>query len=66
MHIPRAERVFEKAGIHVIAFPSDFHVFDKKFDLPDYVVPNINVLNDWGSFLKEIVGIAGYKLFNKA
>lgn len=66
MHIPRAQRVFEKAGIHVIAFPSDFHVFDKKFDLPDYIIPNINVMNDWASFLKEIVGIAGYKLFNKA
>jgi uncharacterized SAM-binding protein YcdF (DUF218 family) len=66
VHIPRAQKVFAKAGISVIPFPSDYHVFDKKFDFTDYVIPKVNVMNDWASFLKEVIGIWGYKVFNKA
>lgn len=66
MHIPRAEKVFAKAGLRVFPFPSDYHVFDKKFDFADYVVPKMNVMNDWASFLKEVIGIWGYKLFKMA
>lgn len=66
MHIPRAEKVFTKAGLHVIAFPSDYHVLDKKFYIDDYILPDIRVINDWAYFLKELIGILGYKLFNKA
>lgn len=66
IHIPRAQKVFTKAGIQVIPFPSDYHVLDKKFELADYIIPKVNVINDWASFLKEVIGIWGYKLFNKA
>ena len=66
MHIPRAARVFEKAGIQVIPFPADFHVVDKKFTLADYIIPEIYIINDWATFSKEIIGMLGYKLFNRA
>lgn len=66
LHVPRAEKVFAKAGVPVIAFPSDFRVIDKEFDFFDYFIPKINIINDWTSLLKEMIGIAGYKLFNKA
>lgn len=66
IHCPRAERVFAKAGIQVIAFPSDFHVFNKKFNFLDYFIPEAYVMNDWASFLKEVVGVLGYKLLNRA
>lgn len=66
LHIPRAKKVFEKAGVQVIPFPSDFHVFDQKFAFADYVIPKVFVLNDWASFTKEIIGMLGYKLFNRA
>jgi uncharacterized SAM-binding protein YcdF (DUF218 family) len=66
MHVPRAQKVFAKAGLQVIAFPSDFRVLDKKLDVADYFIPKIGVINEWPLFLKEVVGILGYKLFNKA
>ena len=65
MHIPRAERVFTKAGLAVIPYPSDYRVLDKKFDFDDYIIPNLNTINDWTGFLKEVFGILGYKLFGK-
>lgn len=65
MHIPRAERVFTKAGLPVVAYPSDYHVLDKRFDFDDYLIPNLNTILDWTGFLKEVVGILGYKLFGK-
>ena len=66
IHCPRAERVFAKAGLQVIAFPSDFKVFPKKFDFADYVIPKTYTLNDWASFLKEVFGVLAYKVLNKA
>ncbi len=66
MHVPRAEKAFTKAGLAVITFPSDYHVLNKKFDIDDYLIPKLNIINDWTSFLKEIIGIVGYKLFDKA
>lgn len=66
MHIPRAEKVFAKAGLPVVAFPSDYHVLDKKFDIDDYIIPNLGVIGDWTGFLKEVIGIIGYRIFNKA
>lgn len=66
IHCPRAQRVFEKAGMNVIAFPSDFHVFNKRFKFLDYIIPEVNIINDWAPFLKEVIGIAGYKMLNRA
>jgi uncharacterized SAM-binding protein YcdF (DUF218 family) len=66
MHIPRAERVFTKAGVPVIVFPCNYHVFESKLDFFDYFIPKTGVLLSWSTFLKEVVGIIGYKIFNKA
>jgi uncharacterized SAM-binding protein YcdF (DUF218 family) len=66
MHIPRAQRVFAKAGLPVVAFPSDYRVLDKNFDVDDYIMPKLGVLMDWTGFAKEVIGILGYRLFNKA
>lgn len=65
IHCPRAEKVFSKAGLSVTMFPSDFRVFNKNFDFGDYIFPKINIIGDWASFIKEIVGIWGYKLLNR-
>lgn len=66
LHEPRAEKVFAKAGLLVIPYPSDFRVLDKKFYFDDYFIPSVTVINDWGFFLKEVIGVLGYKLFGKA
>ena len=65
-HLPRAQRVFAKAGFVVIGFPSDYRIIERKFDFDDYVFPKLYVIGSWGEFLKEIVGLWGYTLFNKA
>ena len=66
MHIPRATQVFTKAGLAVVPFPCDFKVFAKDFSFTDYFIPSLNTLFSWGSFLKEVIGVAGYKLLKKA
>ncbi len=66
MHIPRAKMVFKRAGIWVIPFPCDYHVTESRLDFSDNIIPKLSTLFSWSSFIKEVVGIAGYKLFNKA
>lgn len=66
MHVPRAKRVFAKAGLQVVPYPSDYRVLETRFVFFDYIIPSINTIDSWASFLKEVVGIMGYKLFNKA
>jgi len=66
MHMPRSQRVFTRVGIPVIPYPSDFKVFEKDFSFTDYFIPSLSTLFSWNSFLKEVVGVLGYKLMNRA
>jgi uncharacterized SAM-binding protein YcdF (DUF218 family) len=66
MHIPRATYIFTKAGLAVVPFPCDFKVFAKDFSFTDYFIPSLNTVFSWSSFLKEVIGVAGYKLLKKA
>lgn len=65
MHMPRAEMVFTKAGIQIVPYPCNYSVFDSKMDTEDYFIPKLSTLFSWSSFLKEVVGIIGYRLFKK-
>lgn len=66
MHIPRAERVFTKAGLQVIPFPCNYSVVESKLSFSNYIIPKLGTIFSWNSYLKEVFGIIGYKLFNKA
>ncbi len=66
MHVPRAKAVFNKAGMEVIAYPAAFKEINSKKNITDFLVPSISVLNNWNVFLKEVFGLAVYKLSNKA
>lgn len=66
MHMKRAEKVFTKAGITVIGYPSHYTSLDRKFYLLDYIIPKAYVIDNWGGLLKEVVGLWGYTLFKKA
>lgn len=66
MHIPRAERVFRKAGLAVVPFPCNYYVFEGDFDFFDYFIPKVGTILSWSSYLKEVVGVVGYRVFNKA
>ncbi|MGB9766890.1 MAG: YdcF family protein [Sulfurihydrogenibium sp.] len=59
-HMPRSVMVFEKAGLQVIPYPTDFKM-DKKYTLYSYF-PKMNVLQDSTKAIREYVGIIAYKL----
>lgn len=58
IHMPRAVKIFKKAGVEVIPFPSNYliTVEDTEFKLKN-MIPSANTLNKWGTLLKEWVGL---------
>jgi uncharacterized SAM-binding protein YcdF (DUF218 family) len=65
-HLRRATKVFTKAGLIVKPYPCAFEAISKKYNIEDYVWPNLKALITWGSLLKEIVGLAIYSTIGKA
>jgi uncharacterized SAM-binding protein YcdF (DUF218 family) len=65
-HLPRSIKVFNKAGMKVIPYPSDFHVINAKLSVQDYIIPELKLLNEWATVFHEIVGLAVYQLTGKA
>lgn len=66
VHVPRAERVFKKAGINVISFPCHYSVLNKRMGIFNFLIPSLSTIVSWSGFLKEVVGLAGYTIFDKA
>ena len=64
-HMRRSVSVFRKAGFSFVPFPCDYKVTPQNISFWDFV-PNISLLSEWPSFLKEIVGLSVYKLTGKA
>ena len=65
-HMPRALKVFKKADIDVIAYPSDFIEIDNPFSIENYLFPKPALLTDWRIILKEIIGTKIYEMTGKA
>ncbi len=59
-HMYRAVRTFEKAGLVVVPYPTDYKT-DRKYNLFSFF-PKMSVLNDTYRALREYIGIAFYKL----
>lgn len=57
LHMPRARRAFESAGLRVHPAPTDFEVVDMPFDLLR-MLPDAASLNGSGRAMKELVGLA--------
>ncbi len=66
IHIPRAQKVFRKAGMTILAFPCNYEVVETPFSFGDLLVPKPALLNYWSAFLKEIIGLKVYQLTGKA
>jgi uncharacterized SAM-binding protein YcdF (DUF218 family) len=65
-HLPRASRVFRKAGIEVTLYPCDFsskNIGNNFFE--DYILPSGLALNHWDNFIKELLGSLTYKMTGK-
>ncbi len=60
-HMPRAQIVFEAAGIHVVPFPVDFRKGASKLTFMSFI-PSANSLDNTSFFVREMIGRAYYKL----
>jgi len=66
IHLPRSIKVFTKAGMSVIPYPSDYRGIENHYSLKQILLPDLSVLKDWNNLLKEIIGIKVYQLTGKA
>ncbi len=66
LHLRRALKVFDKAGIAVAAYPSSFDVIESRFTWLDYFWPSPELMSRWPSVIKEMVGLAVYSVTGKA
>ena len=65
LHMRRSMAVFEKAGIRPAPHVANFEVLESKLSIWSFV-PNLNLLNAWPFLLKEMVGLAAYRITGKA
>lgn len=66
MHLPRAGKLFRKAGIKATLYPSNFlsrGIRDNILD--DYLLPSSDALNKWDNLIKELVGTMTYWVTGK-
>jgi len=60
-HMPRAQKIFEAAGIHVVPFPVDFRNASSKLTFMHFM-PSASSLRDTSYFVKEMIGRTYYNL----
>lgn len=56
-HMRRAQYIFKKEGLNVVACSSGMTYINKKLTLDAYFMPDTDSLNRWGLYLKEVVGL---------
>ncbi len=61
-HMRRSLACFEKEGINAKAFSTDFKTGDYPPRLTSYFFPSPNAIFRWHVLIKELMGIAAYKL----
>ena len=66
LHMPRSLSVFARAGVNVIGYPCDYKVVETEVSFFDFLIPNLNVMNEWSFFIKEIIGYWVYRFTGKA
>ena len=60
-HMPRAQLVFEAAGINVIPFPVDFIIGAGKFTFMSFI-PSAGSFSSTSFFVREMIGRTYYSL----
>ncbi|WP_158069978.1 YdcF family protein [Cnuella takakiae] len=60
-HMPRAMGCFQKAGIPVTSFPTDFYFQPRNWDPDDWLIPNERSLVRWQQLLHEMAGYLVYQ-----
>lgn len=65
MHTRRAAAVFAHCGLQVETYPANFTIMDFPQGI-GAIIPSVNALNGWENLLKEVMGMAVYKITGKA
>lgn len=65
LHMPRAKKVFTKAGISFIPYPCDYKVYPQAPDFKNSIYPEISYMDAWEDLIKEWVGTLFYSLTGK-
>jgi uncharacterized SAM-binding protein YcdF (DUF218 family) len=66
MHIPRAMKMFRKAGLPVEPYPCEFLSRGSGSDfLEDYILPTAGAFGRWENLLKEIASTVVYQISGK-
>jgi uncharacterized SAM-binding protein YcdF (DUF218 family) len=58
-HMRRSLYTFKNAGIKVVPYPSNFVVGKNEVSFDDFI-PQAEVINTWGTYLKEVIGFGIY------
>lgn len=58
-HMRRALYTFRKADVQVIPYPSNYITSRSKVSVDDFI-PQLDVLNKWATYMKEIIGFGIY------
>jgi uncharacterized SAM-binding protein YcdF (DUF218 family) len=56
-HMRRSLMIYKKAGMHVVAYPSNFLIGDGRVTF-DKFLPSAEILSHWGYYVKEVIGYA--------
>ncbi|MBW7867215.1 MAG: YdcF family protein [Brumimicrobium sp.] len=66
-HMRRSKALFEKQGIMATPFSTDEYTGEKRYyTWNEYIIPDGDTFNEWFGLLKEMVGLAAYKIVGKA
>jgi uncharacterized SAM-binding protein YcdF (DUF218 family) len=61
-HMRRSKACFDKQGLITEVYPADFYTFERRFTPDVLLVPSAYALSKWETFVKEVVGMAMYKM----
>lgn len=61
-HMRRSIGCFEKSGIQVIGFCTDFKTGDYPPKFTSYVIPDPGAINKWHILIREFLGMTAYKM----
>lgn len=61
-HMRRAEGCFQKVGIQVDGFSTDFYTYQRSFAPDKWLLPNEGAFGKWGTLIHEMVGYLVYKV----
>jgi Uncharacterized conserved protein len=62
-HMPRAVKQFQKVGIEVISYPTDYHTNKRYRFIIDDLIPSADAFNNFNIALKEYLGLLAVKWY---